>query len=648
MLDAALAWAARGFRVFPLRAGTKDQPLFDGWTQLASSDPATIRGWWQDALGLGIADHNIGVLTTGMVVVDLDVGKGGLESALALDLDLLGTLLVRTPKGGLHAYYTGPDSANTVEAIAPGVDIRSHNGYVLAPGSVRPDGAYTLELDLPVAKVPDQIAMHLTAPLERREIGALVELDTLEAVDMAGEFLARAPAAIEGQGGDNTTYQVCCRLRDFGVSEDMAYALMLDGWNDRCAPPWEPEELRLKVANAYQYATGAAGQAHPQVHFDGVVVPELPPLPEPELALPAGGFGNALDILKIPKRDWIIARLLLRKYVTSVVAPGGAAKSTLVLIIAAHMALGRDFAGFKLQQGRSVIYNAEDDIAEQSRRLHAICQWYGMPFDEVRKNICLLDGTENPILLVKRSEKGVPTLNREAVQQLVKLASPDDVLMLAVDPLVELHECDENDNVAMRYVMTILRLIAATANIGMIVPHHTAKRGAKAGDADSGRGAGSVVNATRVSLTLVPASEEDCDRYGINEEDRYEYVRLDDAKMNLSLQRGKPTWFQKHGVDLANGDQVGVVAPVDLDLSSALVAKQMAATIIAAIRAASTSTITVKDAVDVLMASDPLYANMAKRAVQARLQNFLRRPVDVDGDLLSPGIEGRTAILFLS
>lgn len=643
-LDAALAWAARGFRVFPLAAGTKNQPLFDGWTQLASTDPATIRAWWTDALGLGVAEHNVGVLTTGMVVLDIDTRKGGLDSFLAGG-GAFDTLMVRTPSGGFHAYYRGPDSANGVEGWADGLDIRSHNGYVLAPGSTRPDGQYDIEIDAPLADVPDWIAQHLKPPMERSaEQAPLIELDGLVAVEQATEYLGRCPPAIEGQGGDNTTYQVACRVRAFGLSEDMTFALMLDLWNERCAPPWDADELKTKVSNAYQYATGQIGQDNPEVHFGNVVIPEPPAAPE--LPLPVGGFGNALDILSIPRREWIIARLLLRRYVTTLVAPGGAAKSTMLLIIAAHLALGLDFAGFKLKQGKSVIYNGEDDLEEQSRRLHAICTWYNFDFNEVRKHICLLDGHETPLTLV-REEGGRPKLNVEHVQRICQLCAAEDVVMLGIDPLVEVHECDENDNTAMKYVMSVMRLIAAKSNVGLIIPHHTGKGRARAGEADAGRGATSVVNAARISLTLVPADESDCEKYGIDEEDRYQYVRMDDAKMNMSLQRGKPTWFQKHGVQLANGDEVGVVAPADLDHNAFLVTKAMAATLAAHMRAESTAMVPIAEAVTALMAADPLYGKMSIPAVRARVLNNLRRPVDANGDLVQLAKDGNKQVVVL-
>ncbi len=45
---------------------------------------------------------------------------------------------------------------------------------------------------------------------------------------------------------------------------------MLTHWNDRCLPPWDAEDLKTKVINAYKFASGNVGAAHPAATFDVV------------------------------------------------------------------------------------------------------------------------------------------------------------------------------------------------------------------------------------------------------------------------------------------------------------------------------------------------------------------------------------------
>ena len=84
MVDSALDWARRGFRVFPARG---KKPVVDGWIESASADPAIIREAWR-RVG---EDCNVGVLCGdgvlhdggGLLVVDCDAHKAGAREALA-------------------------------------------------------------------------------------------------------------------------------------------------------------------------------------------------------------------------------------------------------------------------------------------------------------------------------------------------------------------------------------------------------------------------------------------------------------------------------------------------------------------------------------------------------------------------------------
>jgi hypothetical protein len=82
-----------------------------------------------------------------------------------------------------------------------------------------------------------------------------------QARDWLRGLIDRGETAIEGRGGDDRTYQVACKLRDFGLSPQTALELLLepDGWNEHCRPPWGRDELAIKVRNAYKYAKNPPG-----------------------------------------------------------------------------------------------------------------------------------------------------------------------------------------------------------------------------------------------------------------------------------------------------------------------------------------------------------------------------------------------------
>lgn len=137
LLDAALAYAARGWPVFPCAPGSKVPAIAGSRGVLdATTDPSQIRAWWAS-----MPTANIGIATgaPGPDVLDVDVKPDGdgwpaLARIAAAGLTSLAGDLTQTPGGGLHAYFTGTAQRN---GRIPGqhLDFRGTGGYVLAPPS---------------------------------------------------------------------------------------------------------------------------------------------------------------------------------------------------------------------------------------------------------------------------------------------------------------------------------------------------------------------------------------------------------------------------------------------------------------------------------------------------------------------------------
>lgn len=625
MLQHALAWAARGYRVFPCWGGSK-RPAIDGFPTQATTDPEQIRRWWTDPVLNVERNYNIGVSTDGMLVVDIDVkdGRPGMRSAIDAGVDF-DTLTVRTASGGLHLYYQADNCRNSVNALGPGVDTRGHGGYVLAPGSVVDGKSYTLLRDGPTAPLSAALAASLERSTARLVDMPGVDLDLPVAFEQAREYLAhRAPPAIEGQGGHDQTYRVACMVRDFGLSEEASADLMLEIYNPRCVPPWDVEELKGIVGNANHYAQNTAGSKSEALNFAGLKLPEAPK----QLTATVNGVRPAHEI---PPRPWIVPRLLLRDYTTLLIAEGSAGKSTLILALAAHLALGHSFLGYTIHKPvASVIYNAEDDRDEMDRRLHAVCQWFGFDVHGVMDKIAIVQPNGGGLQLTSGDP---PTVNRGALEELIAAARAIGAGMIALDPLVELHSCREDDNVGMRYVMGTLRLLAKEAGAAVLVAHHTSKAGMgsdnRAGNMNISRGASAIVNSARIALTISPTTDSDVERYAIPEQERRRYVRLDDAKMNMALVSDRPTWLKREGVTLANGDDVGVLTPFDMTANAAREASTLARLAVAVLTQRGCASLALGEAASALQGLDPLYAQLPLTSVKARLEQRLSGGVSV-------------------
>lgn len=170
LLDWALHLAGMGWAVFPLVPGGKRAAVRE-WEQRATTNPQRITRCWYGQRGF-----NIGVATgpAGLVVVDLDPAKtpdgpdgatGLADLAQARGVRLPATYTVRTPRGGTHLYYRTPAGVrlrNTQSHLAPSIDTRAAGGYVVGPGSVRPDGGYELTDDTDPPDLPAWLVQALT------------------------------------------------------------------------------------------------------------------------------------------------------------------------------------------------------------------------------------------------------------------------------------------------------------------------------------------------------------------------------------------------------------------------------------------------------------------------------------------------------
>ena len=144
-LRQALAYASRGWPVFPCLAGMK-VPLTRHGFRDATTDERQITRWFASR-----PDRNLAIATgaPGPDVLDIDqhgqAGNGFAALTRLRDAGLLdgAKYHVSTPSGGLHLYFTGSDQRNG-HLARHHLDFRAAGGYVLAPPSQVNGHAYQL------------------------------------------------------------------------------------------------------------------------------------------------------------------------------------------------------------------------------------------------------------------------------------------------------------------------------------------------------------------------------------------------------------------------------------------------------------------------------------------------------------------------
>lgn len=459
---AALTLAQKGFHVFPLKPGEKAPPLIKNFPKHASADPARITEWWAKWPGA-----NIGIHCVGLVVIDVDIRSGGPKSLQLLEITegLDPTFTTITPTGGKHLFYRLPEGhlgvGNSAGKLGPGLDIKTTGGYVLAPGSRVPAGAYRFEAGVPIAPAPPWLLSRLGVRSAPQEPAQEVPDAPRETLDRAREWLSAQPA---GEGA----YATACGLRDRGLSAPQAIELM--AVHD--PRPHVPD----KVRHAYQYATGVAGGKVALVS-DFEIVPAEPKKPHrgPQRLLELAQAADAGP-------GYLVKGLLQRGAHAVAYGPPGAGKTFVALDLAYHVAAGLPWMERKTHQGL-VLYLAYEGLGGLRKRAIALVQHYG------RADVPLYVHSADFNLREKRG--------REALGA-VLAGLPEKPILVVVDTLARaMCGGDENSAQDMGALNDGVTALIEATGAAVLLTHHSGK-----GRVNGARGSSALLGAVDTELEI--------------------------------------------------------------------------------------------------------------------------------------------------
>jgi len=163
-------------------------------------------------------------------------------------------------------------------------------------------------------------------------------------------------------------------------------------------------------------------------------------------------------------RLWLIQWLWARGGVGLIGGPPKSCKSWLGLDMALSVASGTDCLDqFPVEdQGPVVIYHAEDSVGAIRRRLDAMCAYRELDLAKIP-----LYAITTPTLRLDREE------DREALRETLSNYKPR---LLLLDPLIRLHQMDENRSGDVSAMLGFLRMLQRTYDCAIVLVHHTTKR----------------------------------------------------------------------------------------------------------------------------------------------------------------------------
>jgi len=398
VLQTALAYAEKQVRVIPIKQGEKRPPM-QGWQNAATSDPTTIRTWFEGQFkdcGLGIATGEF--RDRYLIVIDIDDRQQFSGSETLADLEQLhgklpDTVEVITGSGGRHIYFLTDEPIRNEASgtLGIGIDIRGIGGQVLAPPTKHPNGknyewvegksiADRKPADMPlwmvlllktktqptIQPLPDQITPPTSmlreegGPLDRYCAATtwpeLLRADgwTQAHTDHTGETHWVRPGKDAREGTSATT-----------------------GWQGKDILKVFTTSLPNLPAGAYNRAQYTAQMFHngDRSAFTKHLLQQgkaLIPVEQPTITDNILINWQDFWTQDFPTEDWLIEPVIPRNQLVVIFAPGGTGKSLLALYIAAGLATGRNIFGHDNQPIDILYMDYEMQQAQLYERLTAM------------------------------------------------------------------------------------------------------------------------------------------------------------------------------------------------------------------------------------------------------------------------------------
>lgn len=270
-------------------------------------------------------------------------------------------------------------------------------------------------------------------------------------------------------------------------------------------------------------------------------------------------FWDNVDLSAIPRVEYVYNHFYAKGYTSVTAAPPKVGKSLLGLIEAVDIATGRGIlTGHAQAPQRVYYYNAEDDLYTIQNRVGAILQHYGIDQSEIRGRLALTSGVGDGGFYIISGQDG--EINEAQFQAMEAKCQAHKIDCIILDPLQDLSRSPETNEV-MRLLGGRLRKMASRCQLAIGLIHHTRKMqaGVKA-SIDDMRGGSALRGTARFNRLLVPMSEDDAVKAGLN--DHRSHFQVGDIEGNLAPPSSDyAKWYEKISVIAENGESVGVITP---------------------------------------------------------------------------------------
>lgn len=537
LLDAALKYALRGFRVLPLNSirsggctcGDTDcrspgkHPLTPHGATEASSDEMTIRGWWSKwptaNIGLAMGD-------AGCIALDVDTRNNGhlsWEALIQANGALPETPTQRSGNGWHYLVRIDPAAVRRCRGkLAQGIDVKA-NGYIVAEPSIHHSGrryAWDDGLDLLAGFTPARAPVWLERMLMEPAAGT----GPAPSAPNLGNYtlpvqLAEAADALKALDADDyhQWIEAGMALHATGLG-DLAYQVWVD-WSGQSGK-FDHKVQRAKwLSFSTKRAAGvtiktlfsraqAAGWKNPMSGNSSASSTPEPEVTISDLEKQLVDFYSFAD--PFTPIAHFVDRWIPHNEVTLLAGHGGSGKSYVAMSLAIHVALGRPFCGLPTIAAPVLFFSGEDGAQVVLRRFHSLCKALSVAPAALEGKLLLLDASDiDPAL--HRDNRGVT--ETKLLGALSELVEKRHVGLVVVDNASDTFDDDEIKRARVRQFVRSLRSRIARPERAVLLLAHVNKVSA-IGGRDAGRedysGSTAWHNSVRSRLSLNVEKDEDC------------------------------------------------------------------------------------------------------------------------------------------
>jgi AAA domain/Bifunctional DNA primase/polymerase, N-terminal len=461
----------KGFHVFPLTPKDKHPlPCSQGFKDSRSPDDALVlTPWNQDS------NRNIGIDLGASDLCVLDFDK---PESIPPWLNAARTYKVRSAKG-VHIYFRGARKTSKLYVDNNLVgDIKSQGGYVLAEGSVHPDGPiYTAIDNSPIADLPERVS-------------ELVKHDS-KRVNASPD----GPPIPRGSHDTELT-RIAGVMRNAGFTEPKIEEHLVDVCERRCENYGSDyRDMCKKIAHSI--GKKPVGQASPTLQFEAT--PQEQKQTGRVLSFVRG------DSIKPMRLRWLWNNRVLADKLNVFSGEPDVGKGMTTVDFAARITRHWDFPDCKneLEGPRDVLFlSSEDDMGDTivPRLKVAGADMARIHFAEISENS---SGTLT---------EGIVCLDRDlpVLEEMIKKHS--DIVLIIPDPVIAfLGDADPNKDKEVRPIYSKMKAFAKRLNVGWLFVNHWNKN-QNATSINRTSGAKTMVSAPRATW-MFSKSPEDPTRY---------------------------------------------------------------------------------------------------------------------------------------